>query len=280
MVRGRTGGRAVRDALRLSFGTLTILPVRPPAVVDRRTASRAMVLAPMVGLLLGLVVIALLWLLPATVSPLVSAVLVVAALALLTRGMHLDGLADTADGLGSRTPAEQALALMRQGDIGPFGVVTLVLTLLLQTAAIAQLVTSQLGLGALVGALVLSRLVLPLLCYERVPAARADGLGSTVAGSVGAVGAAVAVALASAAVLGVVALLALLVPGIVPMAEPTAPTVFGDQWLHVVSLVCLPLLATGLFARHCVRRLGGVTGDVLGACTEVTLTVALVVATL
>ena len=270
----------MRDALRLSFGTLTILPVRPPAVVDRRTASRAMVLAPVVGLLLALVVAALLLLLPSTVSPLLASALVVGTLALLTRGMHLDGLADTADGLGSRTPAEQALALMRQGDIGPFGVVTVVLTLLLQTAAMAQLVTTQFGLGALVGALVLSRLALPLLCTERVPAARSDGLGSTVAGSVGPFGATAAVALAAAAVLAFVALLALLVPAVVPMTTPAAPSVFADQPLHFLSLVLIPLLVTGLFARHCVRRLGGVTGDVLGACVEITFTAALVVAAL
>src|SRR3954447_10864453 len=98
MVRGRTGGQVVKDALRLAFGTLTILPVRPPRVVDRRTAARAMVIAPGVGGLLGLVVVAVLWLLPSTVSPMLAAVLVIAMLALLTRGMHLDGLADTADG--------------------------------------------------------------------------------------------------------------------------------------------------------------------------------------
>jgi adenosylcobinamide-GDP ribazoletransferase len=261
VVRGRTSGRAVRDALRLAFGTLTSLPVRPPAVVDRRTASRAMVIAPVVGLLLGLVVVAVPWLLPSAVSPFVVAVLIVAILALLTRGMHLDGLADTADGLGARAPADQALALMRQGDIGPFGVVTLVLTLLLQTAATAQLVTTRSGLGALVCALVLSRLVLPLLCFERVPAARADGLGSSVAGSVGPGAASVALALAAAAVVA----LAL-------VARP--------DLLHLVAIVCVPLAVTGLFARHCVRRLGGVTGDVLGACAEVTFTTALIVAVL
>lgn len=261
MVRGRTSGRAVKDALRLAFGTLTILPVRPPSAVDRRTAARAMVIAPVVGLLLGLVAVALLWLLPSTVSPLLAAVLAVAMLALLTRGMHLDGLADTADGLGSRTAADQALALMRQGDIGPFGVVTVVLTLLIQTAATAQLVTTRFGLGALVCALVLSRLVLPLLCFERVPAARADGLGSSVARSVGPGAAAVSLALAAAAVALVVL-----------VARP--------DLLHLVALVCVPLMVTGLVARHCVRRLGGITGDVLGACAEVTFTTALVVAVL
>jgi adenosylcobinamide-GDP ribazoletransferase len=251
----------VRDALRLAFGTLTILSVRPPQAVDRRTAARAMVISPVVGGVLGLVVVALLWLLPPTASPLLAAALVIAMLALLTRGMHLDGLADTADGLGARAPADQALALMRQGDIGPFGVVTVVLTLLLQTAATTELVTTRSGIGALVCALVLSRLVLPLLCFERVPAARTDGLGASVAGSVGAAAAAVALGLAAAAVAVVV-------------------LVAGQNLLHLIALVCVPLAVTALFARHCVQRLGGITGDVLGACAEITFTTALITAVL
>jgi adenosylcobinamide-GDP ribazoletransferase len=258
----------VRDALRLSFGTLTVLPVRPPSTVDRRTAAGAMVLAPVVGLLLALVVVVLVQLLPTDVPPLLAAVLVVTTLAVLTRGMHLDGLADTADGLGSRTPAEQALALMRQGDIGPFGVVTIVLALLLQTAAASQLVATSTGMAYLAVAVVLSRLVLPLLCSSRVPAARANGLGSTVAGSVGPVAAAGAVALAVAGALVVVGLLALLGP-----LQPVDAS-------RAVALVAAPMLVTGLFAHHCVRRLGGVTGDVLGACVEVAFTTALLVAAL
>jgi adenosylcobinamide-GDP ribazoletransferase len=270
----------VRDALRLCFGTLTILPVRPPAAVDRRTASRAMVLAPVVGVLLAVVVLAMVMLLPRSVSPLLAAALTVAMLAVLTRGMHLDGLADTADGLGSRTPAEQALALMRQGDVGPFGVVTIVLTLLLQTAATAELVTTRVGLDELGVAIVLSRLVLPLLCSVRVPAARADGLGSAVAGSVGALGAAVAVIVAAAAALALAAVMQVLVPAVVPIPLPPRASVLGPQPVHLLGLICLPLLVTALFARQCVRRLGGITGDVLGACTEVILTAALIVAAL
>jgi adenosylcobinamide-GDP ribazoletransferase len=280
VVRRRTGDRAVKDALRLSFGTLTILPVRPPASLDRRTTAGAMVLAPLVGAVLGLAVAALVWVLPSHASPLLAAGLVVALLAVLTRGMHLDGLADTADGLGSRRPADQALALMRQGDVGPFGVVALVLTLLLQAAATTQLVTSRFGLGELVGALVLSRLVLPLLCFERVPAARADGMGSSVAGTVGPGAAVVAVALALVAAMALTALLTVPEPSTVGLVATTPPPALGSRPLHVVATVCLPLLLTGLFARHCVRRLGGITGDVLGACVEVTLTVALVVAAL
>ena len=65
--------------------------------------------------------------------------------AALTRGLHLDGLADTADGLGSGKPAEDALRIMKQSDIGPFGVITLVFALLAQVAALAELYARLVG---------------------------------------------------------------------------------------------------------------------------------------
>jgi adenosylcobinamide-GDP ribazoletransferase len=241
------------NGLRLAIGTLTVFPVRAPEVT-RATAGRAMVLAPLVALQL--------WV-PAGVvlevdgpSPLLAAALAVGLLALLTRGMHLDGLADTADGLGSGRPAEQALDVMRRGDVGPFGVVTLALVLLVQVVALAQLHVTGFGLPGLAAALVVSRLALPLACSAGVPAARVDGLGATVAGSVSRTMALVAVLLAQAAVVGVV-----VVTG--------AP-------LQVLVLAPLGLLAGLAVTWRAVRRLGGVTGDVLGAAVEATFTAALV----
>src|SRR3982075_4623765 len=137
----RTYRQAVRSGampgggLRLAVTLLTAIPLNggrgggsaPP----RRAAAAAMTWAPVVGLLLGAAAAAVLELAArwGRTGPLLAAVLAVAALALLTRGLHLDGLADLADGLGSRRPAGQALASMKRSDIGPFGVVTLVLTL-------------------------------------------------------------------------------------------------------------------------------------------------------
>jgi adenosylcobinamide-GDP ribazoletransferase len=254
-VRRGSGDPAV-NALRLALGTLTVLPVRAPAV-DRRVAGRAMLLAPLVGLVLALPTLVLLGLLAeAEVSPLVAATLVVGLLALLTRGLHLDGLADTADGLGSGKPPPAALEVMRRGDVGPFGVVTLVLVLLVQVAALAQLVASNLGGLGVVAALVVSRLALPLACSVGIPAARDDGLGAVVAGTVSRGMALVAVLLTYVALL----------PSALLLGSP----------LEAAALAPFGLLAGLAIGWRAVRRLGGVTGDVLGAVVEATFTGTLV----
>lgn len=276
----------VADGARLAVGTLTVLRVRAPRV-DRDTASWAMTFAPLVGLLLAVLALLLMWLLgwspsgrpPALydalaylniaylrpADPTVVALLVVALVAVLTRALHLDGLADTADGLGSGRPAEEALAVMRRGDIGPFGVVTLVLVLGLQVAALSALLANGLGPVAVAVALVVSRLVLPLACSRGVPAARADGLGRAVAGTVSRARLALAGLLAAASVVAVLV--------VVRGAYLPAPRslVLG------LLVVAVGLAAGGGLCWWCVRRLGGVTGDVLGACVEVGFTAVLVV---
>ena len=111
--------------------------------------------------------------------------------AALTRGLHLDGLADTADGLGSAKPAEDALRIMKQSDIGPFGVITLLFVLLAQVAALFELYGRGWADGALgtVAAAVTARLALTLASRRGVPPARPEGLGAAVAGTVPPLGA-------------------------------------------------------------------------------------------
>ena len=94
-----------------------------------------------------------------------------ASLALLSRGLHLDGLADLADGLGSGQPAAAALDIMRRSDIGPLGTVTLILTLLIQVAALSQAESAGHGRGpaALIAAVVTGRLALTWACRRGVP---------------------------------------------------------------------------------------------------------------
>jgi adenosylcobinamide-GDP ribazoletransferase len=243
--------------LRLAVTLLTAIPLpgrrQPPATPDRRTAAAAMYWAPLVGLLAGAVSAGVL-LLAARVGhtgPLLAAVLAITAAALLTRALHLDGLADFADGLGSGRPAGDALAIMKRPDIGPFGVVTLVLVVLLQVSALAR--ATELGRGpvALLAAAVGARLAITLACRQGVPAARPGGLGALVAGSV---------RLLPAAVLTLAAI----------AAAGAAGWIFAAA---VAAGLAVSVAATTL----AVRRLGGITGDVLGALAEITAATCLVV---
>lgn len=258
------------NALRLAVGTLTVLPVRPPAVVDRRVAGLAMALAPLVGLALAVAVGAPLALAVeyAGASPLLLAALAVGALAVLTRAIHLDGLADVADGLGSGRSGDEALVIMKQSDVGPFGVATLTLTLVLQVAALGSLLAAGVGVPALLVALVASRATLSLACTSWFRAARPDGLGAVVAGSVWGLLIPLALGLAVGATLlggGVLS-------GLVLVDEAAL-----GRLLLLAPLAAAPGL---LLARHCARRFGGVTGDVYGAVVETSFTASLVVAAL
>src|SRR5580700_8803063 len=177
------------SGLRLSVTLLTVIPLRGPVTEPSRdTAAAAMAWAPAVGLLLGGIAAAVLVAAdhPLGTGPLTAAGLAVAALALLTRGLHLDGLADLADGLGSGQPAARALDIMRRSDIGPFGIVTLVLTLVIQVGALAHAEAAGNGRGpaALLAAAVTGRLALTWACRRGVAAARREGLGALVAGTV------------------------------------------------------------------------------------------------
>lgn len=247
------------EGLRLALTTLTVLPVRGPVAVDRRTAGSAMTLAPLVGLLLGLVAAGVLEGAARVSGDLLAAALAVAVLALLTRGLHLDGLADTADGLASYRSPERALAVMRSPETGPLGIAVLVLALLVQVAALQACLADDRGATALVLAVVTARLAVTAACTPSTPAASPTGLGSAVAGTVRPA-AAVLIALVVAAAAAGVGLL-------------SGPA----EAVQAVVAVGLGLLAARALLRHAVRRLGGVTGDVLGALVETTTVVVLVV---
>ncbi|MFF8446198.1 adenosylcobinamide-GDP ribazoletransferase [Streptomyces leeuwenhoekii] len=254
-------GNPAFDGLRFAFGTLTVLPVRVTRW-DRRAARGGMLCAPLAGLVVGVAAAAVgLVLLFLGAGPALAAVATVAVPAVLTRGLHLDGLADTADGLGSGKPAEDALRIMKQSDIGPFGVITLVLVLLAQTAALAQMYDDSWARGAFAAVVsaAAARLALTLAARSGVPAARPEGLGAAVAGAVPPGG-----ALAMAAALTV--------------AAGAAGAAFGPYGAaRAVLAVAVAAAVAELLLRHCVRRFGGVTGDVFGGLAETAATVALVV---
>lgn len=253
------------DGVRLSLTTLTVLRVRGPATFDRRTAAVAMGVAPLVGLVLGAVLSLVLVGVDRSTAgpPLLAAALVVAGLALLTRGLHLDGLADLADGLGSYRSPEQARAVMKQPDVGALGLAAVVLVLSVQIAALAACASAGRGVSALVVAVVTARVAVTAACSRGVPAAASGGLGAAVAGTVPG---GVALLLAGAVAVGAVGLLSV---------ETTDGA--GELVLRGVVAVAIGMLLADVVRRHAVRRLGGITGDVLGALVEVTTATVLVV---
>ncbi len=229
-----------------SAALLTVL--RVPA---RAAASTRGVLpwAPLVGLVLGVLAAGAATAGAHLVSPLTGAVLAVAVLAALTRGLHLDGLADTADGLGPLRGRERALQVMRQGDVGPFGVVTLLLTVLLQVTAVAALLDADRGWTAIMAAPLIARLAMARTGLAGVPMAEGSALGRSVAGTVSA-------RWLAGWVFVTAALLAV-----------------ADQAL--VASAAAGLVAAELLLRRARARLGGVTGDVMGAMGETAATVTL-----
>ena len=163
----------MRDAWRLSAGTFLVIPVHPPARVDRAVAERAMVLAPVTalpaaGVWLGLGLVTQ----GGWLTPLLAAGLALTTTTLLSRAMHLDGLADLADGLASGPSRSRALEVMKRGDTGPAGAAALVLVVLLQAAAIAGLLGTLKGTVLAATALLASRLAPAVACRRGVPPAR------------------------------------------------------------------------------------------------------------
>jgi adenosylcobinamide-GDP ribazoletransferase len=251
----------VSTGVRLALAMFSAVPV--PASWHRSTlaAPRALLWLPIVGAALGAAagLVATAVLARDGTAGTLAAALAVAALAALTRGLHLDGLADTADGLGARAPAERALAIMKQSDIGPFGVVAIAVVLLVDVTALALVSTGDrwTPVAVLAVAAATGRLAAVHAAVPGVPAARPGGFGSLVAGT--------------ASWPRTIALTAVVLGGGAALAVAVDRDVIG--W---VVAQCAALLVAVALRVHTTRRLGGVTGDVFGALIEVTTAASLV----
>ncbi len=226
---------------------LTRLPFRPKGLVARAAGMDALAHAarafPVIGLLVGGIAGGALWLATrADIYTLPSVIIGLIVAALITGALHEDGLADLADGMGARS-RERRLEIMRDSRIGAYGVLALIFSITLKAALLAGLPWPGLAWAAMVGAAVLSRAVMPL-CMLVLPPARADGLGQGAGRPDGLV-------VAQSLGLGIVVAIAL----------------FG--WAMGLAAIVAALLAFVIVGWLARSRLGGYTGDVLGALQQV-----------
>ena len=223
---------------------LTRLPVGRWLAFDAKQVARSQRWFPLVGALLGGIYAGVLWLCAPYFPALVAAVLLAALDAWLTGAMHLDGLADTADGFGGGSSREDVLRIMRDHAIGAYGAVAVVLAITLKTAAVAALIGFGRAIPTVVAAVALSRWSAVLLSATQPYARPIAADGRLTAG-------------APARFVGRAEL------WIATVSAAAIAALCGGR--RGIAACVLVAIAGALWGWRCRRRIGGVTGDTLGA---------------
>ncbi len=239
-----------RFVVAISF--LTRIPIPPNLIFEAKDVGRATLVFPLVGALLGLIQVLFLkafefggFFPNSSLKVALAAILLVIVSAFLTGALHFDGLADMFDGFGGGHDKKNILRIMRDSVIGTYGATALFLLILLKVTAIAALIETGEAWKFLIVAPVFGRwATVPLgkfMSYARA----SGGLGASVTDYVGwkeLVGASVITAILTFALL---------------------------DWRG--GLVCwlIVILLTLFNARMCRRKIGGITGDTMGANTEI-----------
>jgi len=231
----------VKDFLQaLSF--LTILPCGKRLPTEEKEMARSMAFFPLVGLVIGLLLAIGYYLFSFILPKSLTLWLTLGLLALLTRGLHLDGFADTIDGLACGGPREKILEVMRDSRIGAFGVISLILLIGAKYLTLDQISTRSIPYSLML-MVVMGRNSMVLVCYRSPYARSGEGLAKPFAENLGVREMILSFASAS----GIVLLL------------------MGLKGIVVFLAICLFCLGYRFFF---IKKLGGVTGDILGAANE------------
>ena len=247
----RTPLAAVWLPVALAVTFLTRLPLPIAGKVTPADLRRSMAWYPVVGGLMGLAAWKLFTLAQVAFPPQVAAILIIVLLEMLSGALHLDGLMDTCDGMGSGAPRERALEIMKDSRVGAMGVFGAIAVLLVKWAALAALATGY-ALPALVIGWAAAR-ALPAWDVYLFRYARAAGTGKAFTESKS------------------------IWPALIGLAVVMALAILyrqGHGWLLAPAAMLLPLLMQIGVA----RKLGGLTGDVYGMGIELAETVALLAA--
>ncbi|MDU0478100.1 adenosylcobinamide-GDP ribazoletransferase [Staphylococcus chromogenes] len=238
---------------------LTIFPAKGANVFDRTTGARAMAALPVTGFVVGAVAALAAYLLDSVATPLLTGAITVFAFEMLTRMMHIDGLADVGDALGSYATPARAQEILADATTGAMGLGTVVLVLLLQVAAVAEIATQaspvSTGFAVLLVATI-ARLSGMVGCLSGFRPFSANGFGSLI--------------------IGTVRWWWILAWALVLAAGLAAYGVGVDKQCALGGALALglaPALAW-FFVRHCHRRFAGLNGDCIGASIELAAAVA------
>ncbi len=228
---------------RVAVSFLTTLPLKYKGEWDEKTFSRASIFYPLVGVIIGLITVAVMYLISLTDYVHIAAFTGLLISIVLSGGLHLDGFMDMCDGLLASRGPERALEIMKDSRVGSFSVIGVILLLLAKFLLYDALMVNAAFIFAVLAALTFSRFIL-ICCLLLFPCARQEGLGVTVKKYVS----------KAALVFGGIVMLVIIA--------------LSRQWALLIAFILALALMLAL-TQSINRFLNGITGDIMGAMAEI-----------
>jgi adenosylcobinamide-GDP ribazoletransferase len=222
---------------------MTRIPININLEVKREDFGKSVVYFPLVGFIVGLFDLLVFYISSRLFPPMISSVFVVLSHIVITGGLHLDGLGDTVDGIYSGRDKERILEIMKDSRTGTFGVLALIIILLFRFAILVSLRGESLY-RAVVIAPIIARTLMSLLMYKRPYAREKQGLGDLFIGQI------TRKTLIITLILG------------------TIFTIIMGSYRGIIAMVVAVIFVLG-FRSYVEKRIGGITGDILGASVEI-----------